>query len=243
VTKLSNLHLVSTERAAERVRRMGEDPSCVFVTGCPSIDLAADILASPALDFDVYGRYGGVGPTPDLSDGYLVVLQHPVTTEHDKARRHVNETLEAIDSVGRPTLWFWPNPDAGSDGTSRGIRSFREFHHDAPIHFFRNMAPLDFLRLIYNSQCLVGNSSVGIREASFLGVPVVNAGSRQAGRDRGRNVVDVPYEAGEIKAAIEMQLARPRPAGETIYGNGKAGQQIADVLARAPLRTEKRLTY
>ena len=90
------------------------------------------------------------------------------------ARKHVEETLHAVDQLRLPTLWFWPNPDAGSDGTSGGIRRFRELEQPENIHFFKNMAPADFLRLIYNSRCLIGNSSVGIRECSYLGVPVVN---------------------------------------------------------------------
>ena len=101
VTKLADLHLVSTELAAERVIRMGEDPGSVFVTGCPSIDLAAEILDAPDLDFDPIERYGGVGDSLDLSDGYLVVLQHPVTTEYRQARHDVLETLHAVEP-GRP---------------------------------------------------------------------------------------------------------------------------------------------
>src|SRR5262249_19990863 len=160
--------------------KMGEDPSTVFITGCPSIDIAADVLNDPSLNFDPFQTYGGVGPKLDLSEGYLVVMQHPVTTEYEKARAHVVETLYAVRDSGLPTLWFWPNVDAGSDGTSNGIRSFRENERPGNIHFFKNMYPSDFLRLLYNSRGLIGNSSVGIRECSFLGVPVVNVGSRQA---------------------------------------------------------------
>lgn len=243
ITKLANVHLVATEKAAERVRRMGEQPDTIHVTGCPSIDLAAEVLQSPALDFDPFERYGGVGARFDLSRGYVVVMQHPVTTEHDLARAHVAETLRAVVDLDLPTLWFWPNPDAGSDGTSRGLRAYRETHRDAPIHFFKNMAPHDFLRLIYNSKCLVGNSSVGIRESAFLGVPVVNIGSRQAGRDRGRNVIDVDYEAGAIAAAARRHIAGGRPARDDLYGDGNAGMKIADVLARVQPRIEKRLAY
>ena len=144
VTKLADVHLVATARAAERVRRMGEDPRRVFVTGCPSIDIAAEIQQSPQLDFEPYERYGGVGKFPDLSNGYVVVLQHPVTTEYDGARHHVTETLETIHGSGIPTLWFWPNVDAGSDATSNGIRSFREAHNPHNIHFVKNMTPPDF---------------------------------------------------------------------------------------------------
>ena len=243
VTKLADLHLVSTELAGERVVRMGEDPEYVHVTGCPSIDIAAEILGSPELDFDPIADYGGVGAPLDLSDGYIVVLQHPVTTEYEESRAHITETLEAVDELGLPTLWFWPNVDAGADGTSNGIRSFREVRRPENIHFFKNMAPTDFLRLLYNSKAIVGNSSVGIRECSFLGVPAVNIGSRQEGRERGMNVIDVGYDRSAIGAAIRRHVTSGRAGSDSVYGDGKAGTRIAERLAESPLRFEKRLLY
>jgi GDP/UDP-N,N'-diacetylbacillosamine 2-epimerase (hydrolysing) len=243
VTKLSDLHFVASEKAAERVIRMGEDPATVHVTGCPSIDLAASILCRPDLDFDPVEKYGGVGEGVDLSDGYLVVMQHPVTTEYDLARAQVSETLYAVRDIGMPTLWFWPNVDAGSDGTSGGLRAFREQEKPNNFHFFKNMAPDDFLRLLYNSSCLVGNSSVGIRECSFLGIPAVNIGSRQQGRDRGANLVDVGYDRRQIVRAIERHLGNGRYPQERLYGDGKAGRRIAELLSHESLRIEKRLTY
>ena len=97
-----------------------------------------------------------------------------------------------------PAFWFWPNVDAGSDGTSNGIRTFREKENPENIHFFKNMDGLDFLRLIKNSKMLIGNSSAGIREGSYLGVPVLNIGNRQQRRLRGENVTDVGYNRAEI---------------------------------------------
>jgi UDP-N-acetylglucosamine 2-epimerase len=168
---------------------------------------------SPALDFDPMAKYGGVGPPLDMKQGYVVVLQHPVTTEYETSRRNVTETLQAVADLGLPALWFWPNVDAGSDGTSKGIRTFRELHRPQNIRFFKNMAPEDFLRLLCNSRMLVGNSSVGIRECSFLGVPVVNVGSRQAGRERGGNVHDTDYVREDILAAMRRILSSLRSPG------------------------------
>ena len=243
VTKLADLHFVSTEKAAERVIRMGEDAAKVFVTGCPSIDLAMEVMQQPALDFDPFERYGGVGASVDLSGGYLVVLQHPVTTEYELARQQALETLHAVAEVGLPALWFWPNVDAGSDGTSNAIRSFRELRDPENIHFFKNMQPTDFLRLLVSSRSLVGNSSVGIRECSFLGVPAVNIGTRQGGRERGRNVLDVDHRRGEIVAAVRRHLGNGHYESDSIYGQGRAGERIASLLAERPLSIEKRLTY
>jgi UDP-hydrolysing UDP-N-acetyl-D-glucosamine 2-epimerase len=243
VTKLSNLHLVSTKLAAERVLKLGEEPDTVVVTGCPSIDIAAEVAAQPALDFDPFVKYGGVGPQTDLSKGYLVVMQHPVTTEYEEARQQVDETLYAVTAIGLPVLWFWPNVDAGSDGTSKGIRVFREREKPENLHLFRNMFPEDFLRVLVHSTAIVGNSSVAIRECSFLGVPAVNIGSRQLGRERGNNVIDVPHDRTAIAAAVGEHMRRGRPAADHLYGDGRAGERIADCLATAPLKIEKRLTY
>lgn len=244
VTKLSNLHFVSHEKAADRVIRMGENPETVFVTGCPSIDLAAEVLEEgAALDFNPYEKYGGVGEPIDYSDGYLVVMQHPVTTEYQESRQHVWQTLLAVREVGLPTFWFWPNVDAGSDGTSNGIRAFRELEKPTNMHFFKNMTPKDFLKLAYNARCMVGNSSVAIRECSFMGIPAVNIGSRQTGRERGRNVLDATYKHKEIRKHIEHQLGNGHYERATIYGDGQAGRRIANLLSKVRLSTEKRLNY
>jgi len=243
VTKLSNLHFAATQMAADRLLRMGEDPASVYVTGCPSIDLAAQVACSPQLDFDPFERYGGVGAALDISRGYVVVMQHPVTTEYGCARQQMFETLHAVAELGMPALWFWPNVDAGSDGTSNAIRAFREMERPTNIHFFKNFAPTDFLRLVLNSRCLLGNSSVGIRESSFLGVPVVNVGTRQKGRERGRNVLDVGYGRQEILAGLRHQLSNGRYLSDPMYGNGRAGERIAESLASARLTVEKRLAY
>jgi UDP-hydrolysing UDP-N-acetyl-D-glucosamine 2-epimerase len=243
ITKLADYHFVASEGALERVLKLGEDSHSVFNTGCPSIDLAAKVLSSPRLNFDPYKKYGGVGRKPDLSQGYLVVMQHPVTNEHRQSREHIEETLKAIAKLNRPTLWFWPNVDAGADGTSSGIRAYRENHQLEHVHFFKNMEPDDFLRLLINADCLIGNSSVGIRECAYLGVPVVNIGSRQNKRDRGNNVIDVSYHEVDIRNAIGTWHQLSRPEGSAVYGGGEAGKAIADMLAITPLKFHKTITY
>jgi UDP-hydrolysing UDP-N-acetyl-D-glucosamine 2-epimerase len=243
VTKLADLHLVASQPAAERVIHMGEPRERVHVTGCPSIDLAHEVLQNPRLDFDPLAKYGGVGSAVDLSRGYLVVLQHPVTTEYRDSLVQVTETLYALKDSALPVLWFWPNVDAGSDATSKGIRRFRENEHPANFHFFKHMDSKDFLRLLVNSRGIIGNSSVAIRECSYLGVPAVNVGTRQEGRDRGRNVIDVPHDRRKIAAAVRKLLRQGRTPSDTLYGEGNAGARIADALATASLAIEKRLAF
>jgi UDP-hydrolysing UDP-N-acetyl-D-glucosamine 2-epimerase len=243
-TKLADIHLVSCENARVRVEKMGEQPESIFITGCPSIDLARMALESEPCDIAaVAARYTGVGATVDVTKPYMVVMQHPVTTEYNEARQHMAETVEAVNERGYPTLWFWPNVDAGSDGTSKAIRIARENRKLQQTHFYKNMNPLDFLSILINSRGIIGNSSVAIRECSYLGVPAINIGSRQQRRDRGRNVTDVGYDRKAIAAAIKnMWDMRDRPR-DMVYGDGFAGKRIADVLAIAPLTIQKMLTY
>lgn len=245
ITKFANYHFVSTTAAAERVIRMGEEAETVFVTGCPSVDLAAGVRAGGrVLTFDPYAKYLGLGPAVRLAVGrYIIVMQHPVTTDYEHANEQIVPTLEAVRNLDVPVLWFWPNVDAGSDGISKAIRRFREDARPTHVHFFKNMPPEDFLQLLYCSGGIIGNSSVAIREASFLGVPAVNIGDRQSGRERGPNVIDVPCSAQAIGEAMMSQLAHGLYASSKLYGDGGAGRRIADLLQEIPRRIEKRLTY
>ena len=243
ITKLADAHFVSSKSASERVIKMGENPERVYITGCPSIDLAKEVYDTPDILFDPFKSYGGVGNIIDVNKEYLVVMQHPVTTEYELSKKHINETLQAIREMNIPTFWFWPNVDAGADGTSKGIRSFRERYKDTKIHFFKNLEPTDFLRLLMRSRCLIGNSSVGIRECSYLGIPVVNIGIRQNGRERGENVIDVNYDSNEIKKAISRHLQNGHYKRNFIYGDGNAGVKIASLLSEIELSILKTLTY
>ena len=243
ITKLADIHFVSTRKAKERVIKMGENEDNVFHTGCPSIDLAYEISTTEELDFDPYERYGGVGRKPNYKNGYIIVMQHPVTTEYEQSREQALATIQAINLMRIPAFWFWPNVDAGSDGTSNAIRSFRENNPLNHIHFFKNMKPYDFLKFLKNAQCLIGNSSVGIRECAFLGVPVVNIGTRQNGRERGGNVLDTKHETTFIQAAIQKQINHGVYGSNNIYGTGQAGVCIANLLSKVPLTFHKILNY
>lgn len=241
VTKLADLHLVAFPAAGARVRRMGEPASTIHVTGCPSIDVARVALKKRGLPGDLWKRcFDKDAPRLDLTQGFVVALQHPVTTEHEAAGEQIAATLEAVRRLGLPTLWFGPNVDAGADATARAIRAYRRRHALPSVRFFDNLPPEDFIRVLDRASCIVGNSSVAIREASWMGVPAVNVGSRQRGRDRGKNVVDVGYSPEAILRALRRQRAAGRRPSNKLYGEGDAGRRIARVLATAPLGIAKR---
>lgn len=243
VTKLSNYHFASTALAKKRILRLGEDPKNVFLTGCPSIDLAIEISKNGKGSLSSVMKKGvGAVFTPQKG-AYLIVLQHPVTTQEQSGLEQIVKTLDAISEIRMPTFWFWPNVDAGSDRISKGIRLYRERDKIPNVHFIRNLPPEEFLTLAMNAACIVGNSSMAIREGSFLGVPAVNIGDRQLGREMGRNVISVKNDTKEIKRAVQKQLAHGPYSRDYLYGRGNAGKKIVKILAAVDLVSEKRLAY
>jgi UDP-N-acetylglucosamine 2-epimerase len=164
-----------------------------------------------------------------------------VTTEHDN-RRHLEDTVRAISALDMPAIWIWPNPDAGTGEMAESLRHFRENLPDAvrKVRFITDVPVGEFISLLKVAACLVGNSSAGIKECSFLGTPVVNIGARQQGRLRAENVVHAGYEHGEVLDAIRRQIAHGRYAPSHIYYKAGASQAVVDVLAGVELYTQKR---
>jgi len=229
-TKLADYHMVSTERSVEVVNRLGEDRDRIYETGCPSMDIAKDISENADPDYDPQEQYQGVGEDVDVSEDYLVVQYHPVPTEYESQYDKTWELIEAVDALDVQAFWFWPNMDAGTDQVSKAIREYRDQRDPQDIRFYINMRPTHYLTLVNNSACLVGNSSVGIRECSFLGQPSVNIGDRQNSRERAENVIDVPCEADAIQGAVETQLEAGFYEGSTLYGEGDAAVKMVDAM-------------
>jgi len=244
VTKLSHIHFPANQGAAERIIRMGEDPSTVHVVGCPRIDLVAEIAdENSRLPERAWLEYEGVGGQINLDEPFLLVSQHPVTTEYGDGERQITETLMALHDLRMPTIILWPNVDAGSEDIARGMRKFREHYDHDYMRFYKNFSVETYVRLMKRCACKIGNSSAAIREGPFLGVPAVNIGSRQADRERGSNVMDVDYDCGQITDAIKTQIHHGSYPSEPIYGDGFAGERIAGILATIEFNIHKRMTY
>ncbi len=242
VTKFAHIHFPASPGARERIIRLGERPADVHMVGCPRVDLVAEILAAgDTLDDKLFDT--GVGQRFDLGKPFVLVSQHPVTTEYGEGERQIHETLKAVSAAGLPAIVLWPNADAGSEDIARGIRKWRERKLDRDMHFFKNLPVESYVRVMKRAACIVGNSSSGIREGAFIGTPVVNIGTREQGRDRGRNVLDVPHQADAIAEAMRSQVRHGPYPTEPIYGDGKAGERIAEVLARCNATVQKRITY
>jgi UDP-hydrolysing UDP-N-acetyl-D-glucosamine 2-epimerase len=239
VTKLAHLHFPATELSAQRVIALGEDPAWVFNVGCPSIDLVA--RTELGLRREALEQFGGAGSPVDPDQPFVLVMQHPVTTEYGQGMDQINETLEAVALLGMQALVFWPNVDAGSEDVAKGIRAFRELGLAHGFHFFRNLPPEVFARVMAHCACMVGNSSAAIREGSFLGTPAVAVGTRQQGRERGTNLVDAGHDRNEIADAVRDQIAHGPYERSHLFGDGTAGVKIADILAQARPQVQKKL--
>jgi UDP-hydrolysing UDP-N-acetyl-D-glucosamine 2-epimerase len=243
VTKFAHTHFPACSDARDRIIKLGERPEDVHLVGCPRIDLVAEALERDrnGLGPDLFAQ--GVGGVFDLKKPFLLLSQHSVTTEYGEGERQITKTLLAVNRLGIPTIVLWPNADAGSDDIARGMRKFREHYDNSKVHFFKNLPTDVYISLMRRTSCLVGNSSSAIREGAFIGTPAVNIGTRQAMRQRGRNILDVEHHSEAIADAISQQVKHGRYKSEPIYGDGRAGKRIADVLSHCSWRLQKQITY
>ncbi|QYJ95156.1 UDP-N-acetylglucosamine 2-epimerase [Shewanella spartinae] len=242
ITKLADFHFVSTEKSRDRVIRMGENENSVFNFGCPAMDVIQN--ADKSIDNTIMSKYGGVGSLVDWTKPYILMIQHPVTTSYGSGFSEVNETLKALlkfDSIQKIVLW--PNSDAGGEDVSKGIRVFRERNMNRNFHFYKNFSAEDFIRVLSNAVCVVGNSSSFLREGSFLGVPAVVVGDRQNQREHGENVLFANYEDNDIHEKITLQIEHGKYNPSNIFGKGDAGKRIAALIKDLKPNLLKPITY
>jgi UDP-hydrolysing UDP-N-acetyl-D-glucosamine 2-epimerase len=240
VTKFAHIHFPASKDAKERIIKLGEREEHVYLVGCPRMDLVAEILNNRGLHRSLQE---GVGADIDIDKPFILVSQHPVTTEYGEGEDQIIKTLKAVESTGLPAIVLWPNADAGSDDIARGMRKWREKGLDENMHFYKNLPVNHYIYLMKKASCLIGNSSSGIREGAFIGTPVVNIGTRQDMRERGKNVIDVPSETEKILNALERQIEHGPYESEPIYGDGTAGEKIADILSKCSWKIQKLITY
>jgi UDP-hydrolysing UDP-N-acetyl-D-glucosamine 2-epimerase len=242
ITKFAHIHFPASEDAAKRIVKLGERSQDVYLVGCPRIDLVAQVLKENEDNTDIFLE--GVGSKFDLRSPFILVSQHPVTTEYGEGENQIQETLLAVKKVGLPAIVLWPNSDAGAEDIARGIRKWRERGLDENMHFFKNLPTETYIRLMKTTACLVGNSSSGIREGAYIGTPVVNIGSRQDSRARASNVIDIAEIKNElIEKAIQKQILHGCYQSEHLYGDGSSGQKIADILSKCSWQIQKRISY
>jgi UDP-hydrolysing UDP-N-acetyl-D-glucosamine 2-epimerase len=242
VTKFAHIHFPASIDAKERIIKLGERPEDVYLVGCPRIDLVYNILQKDPGTLEE-GLVNGVGGKVNIHEPFILVSQHPVTTEYGEGENQITETLEAVKELGMQAIVLWPNADAGSDDIARGIRKWRERGLDENMHFYKNLHVDHYIQLMKKTACLVGNSSSGIRDGAFIGTPAVNIGSRQNMRERGQNIIDVSCTKEKILEALQSQIRHGSYPSEKIYGDGSAGKKIAEILSNCSWQIQKRIMY
>lgn len=223
ITKFAHIHLTATEESKRRVLQMGEDPRFVFTVGSPTID------AIKSLNLEISE---GILSGFDLSRPYLLVMVHPVTTERDEENvKTVWSIMTVLERLQIPAVLIYGNSDAHSRIVNPAIAECLK--KIRPNYFFsaKLMQPDNYLRVLANAACAVGNSSSFIREGAYFGTPSVLVGSRQQGRERGENVVEVEADAEKIEQAVLAQLKHGRYPSDSLFGNGNSGEKIAEILA------------
>jgi len=236
VTKLAHLHFATNEASAKRLLKMGENPQQVHNVGSLDIEFLDQVKDQPNLQKAI--NKSGVGAEIDLKRPYIVVIQHPVTTGEDNFR-NVGETLKAVHELDLQAVWFWPNADAGEADMSHAIRKYREGHLKSKIHFITHLPPQEFINLLKRSACLVGNSSAGVKECSYLGIPAVNIGDRQRHRLAASNLVNVSYDSAAIKEAIKKQLKHGPYAKSLIYFKPDTSRRMVDIIKKTKPSVQK----
>jgi len=241
VTKLAHIHFPATRKSAERIIKMGEDKWRIHVVGSPALDT---ILSEPLLPSEALIEKFKL----DLSQPLILVVQHPVTTQVEQAPEQMRETLEAIVEVGYPAILIYPNSDAGG---RRMIKIIKEYGKYSFIKTFKTLPRKEYLSIMKVASVIVGNSSSGIIDAPSFGLPAINIGIRQEGRERGKNVIDVKHNKQEIieavkKALTDKEFLADVKKCENPYGDGKASQRIAEILSKIEIGSkllQKKISY
>jgi UDP-hydrolysing UDP-N-acetyl-D-glucosamine 2-epimerase len=240
ITKLAHLHFPSTARSAEYIVNMGEDRNYVHNVGCPAGDYILKMNSEAPIN--LINNYG-VGAHIDTSKPFLLVIYHPLTTSSSDARKETEVLIEALASLAMPTIWIWPNIDAGSNEISKALRAYRENKNPDWLHLIKNLEPTTFQACLKTTVCAIGNSSSFVRDSTFSGTPVVLLGDRQIGREHGENVVNCDLKFVNIVRGVKGQLNHGKYKPSGLYGDGNASIRILEKLKSYQHYTQKTLHY
>ncbi|MCG3136970.1 MAG: UDP-N,N'-diacetylbacillosamine 2-epimerase (hydrolyzing) [Phycisphaerae bacterium] len=239
ITKLAHLHFAATAGAARRIKKLGERPSQIHVVGAPGLDDLRDVEAPSAEWWTTQFGFPARQPV-------AVILHHAIGRTATVEQRAMQAILQAVDRQAWHGLIIYPNSDPGYSGIVRAIES--TVRKNQRFRAVRSLPRQEYIQALRGARVLIGNSSSGVIESASLGVPVINIGSRQDGRERcGPNVLDCTETASAIAAALQhLSRRRDNKSTRSVYGDGKAGERIAELLARFSwsdkLRT-KQITY
>jgi UDP-N-acetylglucosamine 2-epimerase (non-hydrolysing)/GDP/UDP-N,N'-diacetylbacillosamine 2-epimerase (hydrolysing) len=241
ITKIAHIHFAHTKENAKRIERMGEQKERIFVTGA----LTIDIIKNKQLDSkqNVFKRYGLNPAKPTF-----LVVQHPITTLKDKGLSQIKELMKVLEELKQQTVMLYPNCDAGSKSFIELINKYEEKDY---LHIFKNIVHEDYLSILKNAEIMIGNSSSGIIEAPSFKIPVINIGSRQDGRTRSKNIIDVKPSKEKILQAIDFvkndnEFKNKIKTCKNEFGDGYTAEKIVTILKEIDINDniiQKKITY
>ena len=240
ITKISNIHFAATKKSKERIIKMGENRRNVILTGSPSIDEIK--MSKISSKHELEKKY-----LVDLDKPLFLLIQHSVTTEFEKSDLQIKMTLDALSKLKNQTIAILPNSDAGNQQIINQLRIFSKKCNFLKV--FPNLPRNDYLGFLKHCSALIGNSSSGLIEGSYLHTPVVNIGIRQLGREKDVNVIDVPiFSKSLILNALKKSLKKKNKKikNSLIYGSGNASKKIVQYLETLPINPQmiqKKLVY
>jgi GDP/UDP-N,N'-diacetylbacillosamine 2-epimerase (hydrolysing) len=230
IAKMAHIHLASCDDSAERLRHLGEQEFRIFNVGAPQLDniVGRDYSASHIMIDDA--EY-------DLTEPYILLVQHPILVERNEARQQMAATAKACAASGLNVIWIYPNSDLGYQQI---VEEINQWKNTAGLAILENVEREQYLMLLANATILVGNSSSGILEAPSFKIPVVNIGNRQRGRQQASNIFNCGYLEDEISAAIKRCLNSEsirEACAQAInpYGDGQSSERICEVLRDIPI--------
>ncbi len=244
ITKLAHFHFPATLQSAERIQRLGERKKSIFLTGSPAVDDIRRVCY-----FTRRELIKKLKMPQEAQERFFILIQHPVSTQCALAGKQMREVLNALAEFQTSTVCILPNNDAGSKAIVKEIMMFAKQNHW--LKLFRNLERRTYLSILKHACIMIGNSSSGIIDTGYFGIPVINVGIRQAGRERACNVIDVPPKKKDIvhalrKALNDKTFLKQGRVCKNIYGDGRAGKRIASVLARvslSPALLQKQIIY
>ncbi|MBC7523074.1 MAG: UDP-N-acetylglucosamine 2-epimerase (hydrolyzing) [Flavobacterium sp.] len=224
VSKLSHIHFVSNKEAGKRLLQMGEMESTIFTIGSPDIDIMfSNVLPTLEtvkkyyqIDFDKFG----------------IVMFHPVTTEVNEMKQYTTNFVEALLSDNKNYIVIYPNNDLGSKYI---IDSYQKLKNNTRFRIFPSLRFEYFLTLLKNAQFIIGNSSAGIREAPYYGIPIINIGTRQLNRAVHADIINVDYSNEEIAKALQNITNHQVQKTDTDFGSGNSASLFLETLLDANL--------
>lgn len=238
-SKLADLHLTTNQVTAQRLIDIGEPDEIIEIVGCPSLDIVNEIRKSSDNSLRNEDLIG-VGNNFSIDQKFGIIMFHPDTLNELENILWTMALIEMVEKSNLNWFWFWPNPDHGTNSISKEIRRSRESGNLQNVKFIINLPPENFVKLILKCSLLVGNSSFGIREASYIGLPVINLGNRQAGRQRAENVLDIanPKMVNQLND-LEI-IINSKFESSHIYGSGNSGLLAAQVIGKWQPRIKKK---